>query len=200
MHHYNKFSFQCTKFLHFLQTARRGAIHLPTFSNASGAYYVIIKYRSTVSAPNSRVTLAVPTSSKTIMGAVNILSTCASSCFAYVDRNFTLTASADWNVFIALRDTGIGNNALASIQIENFILVPIEFRHATVLGLRSASFLSQCDILTNNFTRNGLIDQTCVQGVFSLTMGLLGNPFGGFLIVISIVIIVIFKAMLFADQ
>ena len=150
---------------------------MPTISNATGIYYVVIKYKSSVSAPSVRLTFSRDGSSLVIEGSVNLLSTCITSCYAYASRNFTLSETSVWNVFLAFSGV-VTNEDMARIQIENVILLPSEFYHATILGPRGNSFLSQCDVLRNNLTRNGLLDSSCVQGVFSLTMGLLGDPFG----------------------
>ena len=150
---------------------------MPAINNATGVYYVIIKYTSSVIASNVRLTFSRDGSSVVMEGRVNLLSTCITSCYAYANRNFTLSEALVWNVFLSFSGI-VANEQMSRIQIENVILLPSEFYHASVLGPRGSSFLSQCDILRNNLTRNGLLDSNCVQGVFSLTMGLLGDPFG----------------------
>ena len=176
------------------QTALRGEVRLPTLINSTGVYYVIIKYKSPVNARSVRVTLSRVDASASLQGTVDILSTCiSSSCYATVSRNFALSEATIWNVFVAF--TGIiSNSDVSRVQIENVILLPMEFFNATILGPRRTIFMSECDIVRNNLTRNGVLNQNCVQGVFSLTMGLLGNPFCKFptsslLILISTVVL-----------
>lgn len=160
-------------YLLFLQINRNGVIHLPTINNGSGVYYVIIRYKSTINSLRSSFVLDTPFSSPTYSSSVDILSNCQSSCFAVVNRNFTLTSSTTWNIYLTFLSPS--TNDAATIQIESVIFMPSEFYHATVLGMSSSSFLSKCNVVSNNFTGN---DPTCVQGVFSLTMGLLGDAFG----------------------
>ena len=147
---------------------------MPTFASGSGVYRIIIKYTSTVAA-SGVLTIANTTVATSIAGNIAITSTCTSHCYAYVDRNFTL-ASIAWEVFLGL---SLANTADATkIIVERIILLPVEFYTASVLGNGANSFLGSCSVLSNNMSKNGVLDPNCLGGVFSLTMGLLGDPIG----------------------
>lgn len=122
------------------------------------------------------MTLAVPDSKKELRGTIDLLSTCTRGCYAMVAQNFTLIEAKSWNVFLAVK--GLSASDAASIQIDSVIVLPSEFYHARVLGPRRNYFVSNCDIIRSNFSKNGSLDRNCVDSVFSLTMGLIGDPFG----------------------
>ncbi|XP_065059495.1 laminin subunit alpha-like [Rhopilema esculentum] len=169
--------------LHFIQASvsrvqssnnLKGAVQIPRFSNGSGVFQIIIKYRSSVSASTSRATLNMPiggTASQ--FGLFSILPTCTSTCYAHVNQNFTL-APATWDIF--LNFGSLASSDISKIVIESVIILPNEFYTAAILGTARHVFRSSCDVIRNNMSRNGTLNPVCVKGVFSLTMGLLNEP------------------------
>ena len=94
-----------------------------------------------------------------------------------MDRNFTLTTST-WNAFVNLN---LGDTADSpKVTVDSVVLLPSEFYNAGILGDERSTFLSRCDVVRNNVSRNGMLDQRCLKGVYSLTMGLRGQPIGKF--------------------
>ncbi len=148
---------------------------MPSFQNGSGIYYIILKYTSTVTA-TARVTISETGSAPYLVGSLSINPACRSTCFTYVNRNVSLSAG-QWQVFINLA-VNINSDA-QKIALDSVVLLPSEFKSAGILGAAgSQEFLSRCDVLRNNMTRNGKLDDNCLRGVYSVTMGLLNQPIG----------------------
>ena len=125
----------------------------------------------------------MPAGPLTFLGNVDLLSSCESTCYALVDKNFTLTTSS-WNAFVNLN---LGDTADSrKVTVESVVLLPSEFYNAGILGNERSTFLSRCDVVRNNVTRSGMLDQTCLKGVYSLTMGLRGNPIGKFVMEVTL--------------
>ncbi len=149
---------------------------MPTFPSGSGVYHIILKYKSTVTA-SATVTIANAGATQTFVGNTAIGLNCGLQCFTYVDRNFTLAAGV-FDVYVALNLANTGD--AIKILLQSVVLLPVEFYNADILGSAKSDFLNNCDVLRNNMSSNGTLNPICLAGVFSITMGLLGNPFGKF--------------------
>eukprot|EP00794_Sanderia_malayensis_P009566 gene9566-10555_t len=156
-----------------LPSAFSGQVRVPSFTNSSGLYYVIIKYSSTVTATDTFTMQGVGT------GILAIRSNCAppQQCYGYISGSgFALTPGTTYNVY---NNVVPGNVADASkVSLTSVVLLPSEFYSANILeaALRS-EFMANCDVLSNNMTRTvGIFNPTCLAGVYSMTMGLLGTP------------------------
>ena len=167
-------SYADDRFFFFLgKVAYRGTVVIPTVQNSTGIFRLIFEYASTVQATGTVTLLSI--NGDTRGGNIAVPSDCTTRCFVYTSGTFSLK-SETWNVFVNFANslTSGNENRLTLIRV---IALPEEFYNASIFGSRSAEFSTKCDVLRNNMSIGTADENYCVQGVFSLTMGYMKNPF-----------------------